>query len=226
VVGARSALFHLCSLLCLAVFLPFAVLVWAPLWVGLPVYKALIGAQTWLLRVICGQSYALDLDAVPEGPAIYALRHEAMWESLVLPAALGDPVVFMKDDIARYPIFGAVARKLGYIALDRSGSPDKARAAFHLARERAREGASFFIFPSGTRNPARRDQVQKGVAVLYRVLDLPCVPIVLNSGTYWPFQSWLRYPGVIRVRALPAIAPGLTTAAFLEQLEHDLSQPV
>lgn len=225
VVAACSVVFHICSLAVVAVFLPFLVLVWAPLRVGWPVWHGFVRAQLWLLRVICGQRVVLDLAAVPEGPVILACRHESLWESFALPLALGNPVIFAKAETFAMPVAAQVARKFGYIGLDRTGDPNKMRAAFDEARARAAEGRSFLIFPNGTRDPAHRFRVQKGVAVLYRGLGLPVVPIVVDSGRYWPHRSLLRRPGTVRARALPVIPAGLRTSEFLTRLEADLAEP-
>lgn len=225
IIGARSALFHLASALTVALFAPFLVLAWAPIWVGWPVLKTFVNTQLWLLRVICNQSYRVSgAQSLADAPVILAARHEALWETLVLPCLFHNPVVLLKEEILRYPLAGPVARTLGYIGLNRTGNADAAKAAFVLARQRAAEGRSFLIFPSGTRDPAHRYRVQKGVAVLYRTLNLPCVPIVLNSGTTWPYKSWMRRPGIIDVRVLPAIPTGLQTSEFLAQLVDDLAK--
>lgn len=183
-----------------------------------------IRLQLWLLRVICRQRYRVEWEgAVPAGPCILASRHEALWETLVLPLIFDNPVIFLKQDILRYPLVGLIVAKLGGIGVDRSGALDSIRQPFEQARAAVAEGRRVLIFPSGTRDPAQRDRVQSGVAVLYRMLDVPVVPILLNSGALWPWKSWLRHPGVITVRVLPMIEPGLKTAEFIAKLTQDLA---
>lgn len=219
-IALRSCLFHIASFAATLVFLPFLVLVWAPTRFAWPVYVAFVRLQLWLLRVICAQHYAIEgqLDSVA-GPVILACRHEAMWETLVIPVLTGNPVVFLKKEILSYPVAGLVARAWGYIGLDRSGDMDQLRAAVESAKAARDAGRDLLIFPNGTRNPDSRYRVQKGVAVLYRALKVPCVPIVLNSGESWPFESWMRRPGTIRVKILPPIAAGGRSSDFVAQLE-------
>lgn len=226
IVLLRSVVFHLCSGAVTLVFLIFLPLVWAPLRIGWPVWRGYVRAQLWLLRMICGQSFHIDAREVLDQPVILASRHEALWESFVLPIVFDNPVMFSKDDVERYPVAGMISRKFGYIPLDRSGSAERTQDAFRTARTRSGEGRSFLIFPSGTRDPRYRFRVQKGVAVLYRMLGVPCVPIVLDSGRYWPHKSLMRRPGEIKVRVLPAIPAGLRTSQFLERLKADLASPV
>ena len=225
-VWVRSLLFHICSGLVTILFLPLLVLVLVPGRIAWHVLCFYVRLQLGLLWVICGQSYRLiGMENAPDGPVILAARHEAMWETLVLPTLFNNPAVVLKKEILRYPVAGIVARKLDYIGVDRSGALDRAKETFDLAKAQAAQGRSILIFPNGTRNPAQRDRVQPGVAVLYRILKLPCLPIVLDSGQLWPYRSWLRHPGQITIRILPVIPTGLRTSEFLTQLETDLSQP-
>ena len=225
-IGLRSLLFHLASAAVTLIFLLLYPLILLPRrWVW-AILRRYIVIQLWLLRVICGLGYRFEgRRHVPAGPCILASRHEAMWETLFLPLVFDNPAVILKSEILRYPIAGPVARKLGYIGVDRSGSADRAKAAFDTARGIARTGRSLLIFPSGTRDPAHRHRVQGGVSVLYRMLNVPCVPVVLDSGSYWLHRRWLRRPGVITVRVLPPIPTGLRTAEFQARLEADLARP-
>ena len=202
-------------------------LILAPRRVVWAIIRRHIAVQVALLRWVAGIGYEVSgTQNLPDGPCILASRHESMWETIFLPWILGNPVVLLKQEILRYPVAGPVARKLGYIGIDRSGDLQAAKRAFDAARDRARDGRSVLIFPSGTRDPAHRSDVQGGVAVLYRQLKLPCVPIILNSGEHWLFGSWMRLPGTIRIEILPPIPPGLRTAEFMARLEQAMGRQV
>lgn len=223
-VAFRSAVFHLLSGVVTLLFLVFLPLVYAPMRVSWAVFRVFIGIQLFLLRAICGQSYRVKgLENLPNTPVIFASRHEAMWETFFLPYLLQNPAVFLKDEILKYPVAGAVGRAFGHIGVDRSGSLERIKEGLNVAQERVDAGRSILIFPGGSRNPELRDRVQSGVAVLYRSLNLPCVPITLDSGRYWPFKSWLRYPGEITVEICPIIQPSLRTKPFLERLSANLA---
>ena len=57
---------------------------------------------------------------------------------------------------------------------------------------------------------------------LYAETGVPCLPIALNSGLFWPRRSLRRYPGTIRVEVLDPIPPGLGKEAFFERLQRDV----
>ena len=51
---------------------------------------------------------------------------------------------------------------------------------------------------------------------------MPCVPVALNSGLFWPRRALQRLPGTIVVEFLPAIAPGLDKDTFMRRLQADI----
>jgi 1-acyl-sn-glycerol-3-phosphate acyltransferase len=84
-------------------------------------------------------------------------------------------------------------------------------------------GRQLIIFPEGTRRPAGAEPRYKfGVAQLYAAEGVPCVPIALNSGLFWPRRSIRMLPGTVLVEVLDPIAPGLDKDAFFKRLQHDL----
>ncbi|MBC8242523.1 MAG: 1-acyl-sn-glycerol-3-phosphate acyltransferase, partial [Alphaproteobacteria bacterium] len=74
------------------------------------------------------------------------------------------------------------------------------------------------IFPQGTRTAsgasAKDVPYQPGVSALYRGLDVPVVPVALNSGLFWPRRQFMRRPGTIVLEFLKPIPPGLPRKEF------------
>ena len=60
------------------------------------------------------------------------------------------------------------------------------------------------------------------MAHLYAEIGVPCVPVALNSGLFWPRRKFMRYPGTIVVEFLDPIPPGLDKSAFATRLQHDI----
>ena len=54
---------------------------------------------------------------------------------------------------------------------------------------------------------------------MYEALNVPVVPVALDSGLYWGKLSLTIWPGRARARFLPAIHPGLDAAEFSARLQ-------
>ena len=82
------------------------------------------------------------------------------------------------------------------------------------------DGRETIIFPEGTRRPPGAPPDYKtGIVLLYDALGVPCLPVALNSGLFWPRRSVIRRPGTIVVEILPPIPPGLPRDEFLRRLQ-------
>ena len=80
-------------------------------------------------------------------------------------------------------------------------------------------GARIIIFPEGTRKaPLEPHDYRYGIVRLYEGLNVPVVPVALNSGLFWGRKSPLLWPGTARARFLPAIPPGLPGEEFRNRL--------
>src|SRR4029077_13626816 len=91
--------------------------------------------------------------------------------------------------------------------------PRALKSLIRDARHRAAQGREIVIFPEGTRRPPGAPPDYKpGFIALYEGLGLPCVPLALNSGLFWPRRSIERYPGTIVIEILDPVAPGLARA--------------
>jgi len=82
------------------------------------------------------------------------------------------------------------------------------------------QGRSIVIFPEGTRvAPGAHRTYHPGIAALYTNLDIPVVPVALNSGLFWGRKAFVKKPGCITIEYLPPIPPGLARRAFMQELE-------
>jgi 1-acyl-sn-glycerol-3-phosphate acyltransferase len=109
------------------------------------------------------------------------------------------------------------------IPVDRSKGSQALVDMNACARRELARNRRIIIFPEGTRRPPGAEPRYKyGVVSLYSAMDVPCLPIALNSGVFWPRRSMRRYPGTIRVEVLDPIPPGLDREAFFERLQRDV----
>ena len=83
-------------------------------------------------------------------------------------------------------------------------------------------GRQFVIFPEGTRLRRRAPPDYKtGIGMIYSDCGVPCLPIALNSGLFWPRRTFMRYPGTLVVEFLDPLPPGLPRDEFLTRMQSD-----
>lgn len=172
----------------------------------------------WATRVLLGIE-TRTLGTPLAEPALYAAKHQSMFETLELALMLGAPVPVMKAELARIPIWGWAARRYGVIIVDRAGSGQAMRQMMREARAALDEGRSIVIFPEGTRvRPGEQPPLRAGFAGLYRSLGVPVVPVALDSGRLWPRKGPKR-AGTVTFRFGAPVPPGLPRAEA-ERLVH------
>jgi 1-acyl-sn-glycerol-3-phosphate acyltransferase len=133
---------------------------------------------------------------------------------------LSFPTIVMKRELKKIPLFGLYTITTGMIHVDRGKGAPALRALAARGREEASKGRQIVIFPEGTRRPpGAPPDYHTGVALLYKALKVPVVPVAVNSGLYWPRRSLLRYPGTVVIEFLPPITPGLDSKSFLDKLQ-------
>ena len=77
------------------------------------------------------------------------------------------------------------------------------------------------IFPQGTRVKLNdQPPFKKGVGRIYKALNLPCIPVALNTGKVWPKNSFMKYPGDIHISFLEPIMPGKDNEEFTKDIEN------
>jgi 1-acyl-sn-glycerol-3-phosphate acyltransferase len=214
-----SALFYVNITVRMIVALPTILLPYSALHGVLRHYA---GSTLWFLRVVCGTKVEWrGREKLPAGAYIVACKHQSLWETFALFVVLPDPTYVLKRELMWLPLFGWLATKARMIPIDR-GSHTKALASMvAAARREAARGRQIVIFPEGTRRPpGAKPRYLPGVAFLYAELGLPCVPIALNSGLFWPRRSLRRYPGTVLVEVLDPIPPGLEKREFLSRLQN------
>jgi 1-acyl-sn-glycerol-3-phosphate acyltransferase len=174
-----------------------------------------------LLRIFIGLTHEVrGLAHRLPGAALYAVKHQSAWDTLVFALLLDRPAIVLKQELLNLPLFGWYMRKCRMIPVDRKGRGAALKRMAADARDRASAGRPILIFPEGTRvAPGHRRPYQPGAAALYGALGLPVVPVALNSGLFWGRKSFHKLPGRIVVEFLPAIAPGLDRRIFMAELE-------
>ena len=194
-------------------------------------YRAIIAvAKSWsranlrLLRAVAGIDYEIrGLEKLPKGPIIVAAKHQSAWETFALLPLFDNPVFIVKRELQWIPIFGWLMIKGRMVPVDRGAGSQALAAMAERARIELADSRQLIIFPEGTRRPPGAEPRYKfGVAQLYSAEGVPCVPIALNSGLFWPRRSIRRMPGTVIVEILDPILPGLGKDEFFKRLQREL----
>ena len=179
-----------------------------------------------IFRVVVGIRVEIrGREYIPVGSAIVASKHQSEWETNIFLRLLTDPVYIMKKELGYIPGYGLYARKMNMIFIDRSGYAKTLRKLVIDTRKIVESGRAVVIFPEGTRvDPGKKLPYRPGIAALYNNLDLPVVPVVHNSGLFWPKKSFRKYAGTIVLQFLPPIELGLPRQEFMTRLEREMEQ--
>lgn len=168
-------------------------------------------ASLWWLKVICGTRIEVrGRNKLPDGACLVAAKHQSAWDTFALIPVFRDPAMVMKAELGLIPLYGWFSHKFQHIFVKRDRGPSALKAMLRDARHRAGQGREIVIFPEGTRrSPGAPPDYKPGFLALYEGLGLPCVPLALNSGLFWPRRSLMRYPGTIVIEILDSIPAGL-----------------
>ena len=177
-------------------------------------------SSVWLMRVVCNtRTEYRGLDKIPPGPLVVASKHQSMWETFALMPFFDRPLFIYKRELGKIPFFGWYLKKSKMVGVDRDGG---ARSLIDMAKRATEEvklGRQLIIFPEGTRRPVEAAPDYKpGIAQIYGKCGVPCLPVALNSGLFWPRRTFLRYPGTLVVEFLDPLPPGLPRKEFITRI--------
>ena len=153
-----------------------------------------------------------------------ASAHQSMFETFVLQIPLDGPIFILKKELLRIPLFGSYLRKIGAIEIIRETTTKENLNFLDKVKNKINnEKRPLLIFPQGTRvKPNEQVPFKKGVGRIYDKLNLPCVPVALDSGKVWPKNSFIKYPGNINVSFLEPIMPGKNKDEFIKEIENKI----
>lgn len=226
-VMVRSVLFAAAFYVTTALFLSLgSPLLLAPRRLAMIGLKAHARVSLWLLRTICRIDVEVrGRERLPAGPCLVVAKHQSAWDTFALIPLFRDPAIVLKDELKWIPVYGWFCVKFAHILVKRDKAASALKAMIRDGRDRVEQGREIVIFPEGTRRAAGAPPDYKpGYVALYEALDIPCVPLALNSGVYWPRRSLLRQPGTIVVEFLEPLPPGLPRKILRQRIEQQIEQ--
>lgn len=221
----RSIVFNIAFYLNTAMWLVIALPTFLmPYWGIVGIARIWGKVNLWLLRVIVNVKVEIrGRDKIPPGPLLVASKHQSAWETFALVTLFPNPVFILKRELQWIPIFGWFTIKGRMVPVDRGGGAAALRAMTERARYELTQNRQLIIFPEGTRRPAGAEPRYKfGVKHLYAGAGVPCLPIALNSGLFWPRRTLRRYPGTVIVEILDVIPAGLSQDEFFTRLQDQI----
>ena len=137
---------------------------------------------------------------IPKTPCVVFSNHQSAWETLALQIALPPQVWVLKKELLLIPFFGWGLWLTSPIAINRSAGKKALLQMFEQGRKKLAKGFFIIIFPEGTRvGVDEKRSYQIGGSWLAKKLNCPILPIAHNAGYYWPKNSFLKYPGKIKL---------------------------
>ena len=150
-----------------------------------------------------------------------ASAHQSLLETFILQAPLQYPIFILKKELLKIPLFGWYLKKIGSIDIVRDTTTKDNLNFFNKIKNNIEiSKRPLLIFPQGTRVKfGERLPFKKGAGRIYEALNLPCIPVALNTGKVWPKNSFLKYSHDINISFLEPIEPGKDKNVFINDLE-------
>ena len=153
-----------------------------------------------------------------------ASAHQSLLETFILQAPLQYPIFIVKKELLKIPLFGWYLKKIGSVDIIRDTTTkenlnffDKIKNNIEISKR------PLLIFPQGTRVKfGEKLPFKKGAGRIYEALNLPCVPVALNTGKVWPKNSFLKNSHDIKISFLEPIEPGKEKDVFIKDLEKKI----
>jgi len=144
----------------------------------------------------------------PDRSYIFVSNHTSNLDVAAILSVNDHPMRFIaKKELARIPLFGWAARRMGHVFIDRKDRGG-ATKAIRERIGRGLRGASLFFFAEGTRSVA--DELlpfKKGAAVAALETHLDCVPIAVAGAR-----------AVLKPKGLSLFQPGTVAVVFGEPI--------
>ena len=128
---------------------------------------------------------------------LIAAKHQSLAEAMFLNYIIKEPSVVAKKELLYIPIVGLAFKKANFIYVNRKKGETPIETLVSAAKiSMDKDPRPLLIFPEGTRskNGVPKKFKTRGIKTLYKGLNVPCLPVAVNTGYFWPRRKFLRYP--------------------------------
>ena len=167
-----------------------------------------VNSILFMAKLCCGIKHEIEgLEHLPKNQAAVVLsKHQSAWETMALRQFLPQQVSLLKQSLLWIPFGGWALATLKPIAINRENQRTALKILLDQGGKALSAGFWVIIFPEGTRAaPKEHKKFGVGGAMLAHKNACPIIPLAHNAGSVWPRYSFLKYPGIIKVKIGPAI---------------------
>ncbi len=167
-----------------------------------------VNSVLFMANICCGIKHEIEgLENLPKDQAVVILsKHQSAWETIAFRQFLPRQVSLLKRSLLWIPFGGWALATLKPIAINRENQREALKTLINQGGNALKEGLWVIIFPEGTRSaPGEHKRFSVGGAMLAHKTACSVIPLAHNAGSIWPRYSFLKYPGIIKVRIGPAI---------------------
>lgn len=184
-------------------------------WAFKILYYAYFKVIALLEKTILGLRFTVTgKENIPQdGAYIIAMKHQSLYETLKMFHIFGDTRILLKKELGWIPLWGWYALKVGMISVDRQKGKSAIKSIIKNSKPVIESGIPVLIYPQGTRvsitDTVEKRPYKQGVIRLYEHYHIPILPVAMNSGKFWPRNSFLIKSGTVEFKILPPIPSGL-----------------
>jgi 1-acyl-sn-glycerol-3-phosphate acyltransferase len=175
-------------------------------------------------------TYILNLNIKIEGienlkeinsPYIIAFEHQSALDTFIPSIFFKNFVFVLKNELLYVPFFGTYLKRSDSIFIKRKEGLKAVKTLIYEGKKSAEKGYNILIYPQGTRaiwhEPSK---CEAGIFMLYDHLNIPIIPVTIDSGKYWPRKTLLKKPGIVKIQIEKPIMTGLKKNDLLKTLEN------
>lgn len=189
-------------------------------------------ARLWSRGLLTASGLRLEVQIESEFDSsrcyVFMPNHQSLYDIPALLVSAPVDLRFMaKRSLFQIPIFGWALRAGGFVSIDR-GSSRRAQSGFNSALRALRAGASFLVFPEGTRSlDGRLLPFKRGGLLLALRSGIPMVPVGIRGTLGIRTRGSYRIrPGRAIVRYGRPLDPADYGVRAIDRLEAELRERI
>ena len=147
-------------------------------------------------------------------------------ETIILLGLLDYPKFILKKELRKVLFLGIHFQLMNMIIIKREGLKETAMEMSDGARKSIHDGRSVILFVEGTRVAyGEPTKCKAGLALIQKDNDYADIcPIAMNTGKFWPKNSFIKYPGVATIKFLPIIEKSIHYKEISKKIEKELDE--